>query len=73
MSKQKRNTKVSEYRQYPVLTISRSMIREQLGDKIAEQMTDAKLKAFADALHGIHSDDKELWQEILENYFEVDF
>lgn len=52
----------SEYREYPVMTISRNDIRSKFGDKVAEQISDDMVSEFASALGCLTENDDDIWK-----------
>lgn len=71
MAKQKKNDKVLEHKEYQVLSINRSMVSDKLGDHVANQMTDEKMKSLASSLGDFCSGNTDTWEAALEGI--VDF
>ncbi len=71
MDKKTKANKVLEYKEYPVMSITRNIVRWKFGDKVADQMTDAMMKKLAVMLGDVFKDDDDIWEGALEG--DVDF
>ncbi len=72
MTKQNKSRPNSEEKQFVVLTFTRSRLRSAFGDVVADQMTDANLKAFAAELGDFYRRSTHDWKRILSKSFGFD-
>ena len=69
----KRKQKDAEHKEYVALTISRSHLRSEFGDEVADKLTDEQLKDFAASLDDFYRSSTDDWKWILSEGFDIDF
>ena len=74
MTKRNQEIQTDEDTEYVALTISRGLLRSELGDKAADKLSDADLQDFAETLGEFYlSAVKDDWQWILSEGYGLDF
>ena len=74
MNKRNQKSRAADTKEYVALTISRERLRSELGDQVADQLSDTELQGFAQTLGDFYwSTAKEDWPEILAEAYDVDF
>lgn len=72
MTKRNQARRKSDDKEFVVLTISRSRLRSEFGDAVADQMNGANLKDFAEKLGNFYQRSTHDWKRILSKYFGFD-
>ena len=74
MTKRNQKSRTAEDKEYVALTISRGLLRSELGDKVADKLSDADLQEFAETQgESFLSAVKDDWQWILSESYGLDF
>lgn len=74
MTKRNKKNRAADAKEYVALTISRRLLRSQLGDKVADKLSDADLQGFAETLGDFYlSAAREDWQWILSESYGLNF
>ncbi len=73
MRKLKQAKQPSENKEYVALTISRSQLRSEFGDEVADKMSDKNLKDFAVKLNDFYLSCTEDWKCILSESYGINF